>query len=167
MGRFAAVLVLVFLGIVFVSGCTEPRDEEAGVVMESTNRWLGTGQGRAKFPEGAAGEPIRVWREGETLYWIIPIERDGMYIGNLIVTQEDFTSPQQIVEYKEPRERILKYTQSEAYQQIILENPGYPAWQIEEPILLSVEGEGLYWYSRVKSGGQALDELYLETFTMF
>ncbi len=168
MDRKIALAALVLMGVVLISGCTEPLDEEAQDVKASAGEWLKGEQGMARFPGGAAGEPLTVWKEGEAFYWIAPIEDSkGLYIGNLIVTQENFTSPQQIVEYREPRDRILNTTGSEAYQQMIMENPDYPAYQIEKPILLAIAGKGLSWYSQVKSGNEVLDELYIETFTLF
>ena len=159
------VLALLLLGIVLVSGCTEPLDKEAETVKASTTAWLGSEQGMSRFPEGILGEPIRVWNEGETLYWIVPIKNiGGLYIGNLVTTRENFTSPRQIIEYGEPIEKIMNTTRDEAHQQMIAEND-YPAYQISRPILLTIPGEGLFWYSEVKANNEVLDELYIVTFT--
>ena len=157
------LLILVLLALL-VSGCTEPLDEEAETVKASAGGWLGSEQGREQFPDGIAGEPVRVWREGEVFYWIVPIgNSEGLYTGNLISDRENFTIPTQTVEYKEPRDRLLNTTRDEAHQQMISES-GYPAYQISRPILLSMP-KGLYWYSEVKVDNEVLDELYIETFT--
>jgi hypothetical protein len=158
------LLVLALVGVVLVSGCTEPLDEGAGNVKASLEAWLGTAQGGGSFPGGIAGEPIRVWREGEVFYWIAPVkDSNGLYIGNVVTEQEGFTIPKQVTEYSEPRERILNTTRDEAYQWMIMES-GYPAYQISRPIVVTVDGRSLNWYSEVRSGGELIDELYVGIF---
>ena len=167
MDRKIAFMALVLLVVVLVSGCTEPLDEGVQIVKASTIEWLEGEQGLAKFPGGSAGNPLTVWKEDEAFYWIIPIENsEGLHIGNLITDRKDFTSPKQIAEYNEPRTRLLNYTRDEAYQ-VMITGSDYPAYQIEKPILVTVEGRALYWYSEVKSGDEVLDEIYIGTFTLF
>ncbi len=161
------IILLVLLGVVLISGCTEPLDEGAQIVKASAREWLEGEQGLARFPGGSAGEPLTVWKEGEAFYWIIPIENsEGLHIGNLITDRKEFTSPKQIATYKEFKTRLLNYTRDEAYQ-VMIAGSDYPAYQIEKPILVTVEGRGLSWYSEVKSGNEVLDEIYIRTFTLF
>lgn len=167
MDRKIAFMALVLLGVVLVSGCTEPLDEKAEIVKASTIEWLEGEQGLAEFPGGSAGEPLTVWKGSEAFYWIIPIENsEGQYIGKLTVTEEEFTTPGQIATCKEPRDKLLNYTRDEAYQ-VMITGSDYPAYQIEKPILVTVEGRGLSWYSEVRAGNEVLDELYIGTFTLF
>lgn len=167
MGRKIAVVALVLLGIVLISGCTEPLDEGAQAVKASTIEWLEGEQGTDMFSGGTAGEPLTVWKDGKAFYWIIAIENsEGLHIGNLITDKKDFASPKQIATYKEPKTRLLNYTRDEAYQ-VMIAGSDYPAYQIEKPILVTVEGRGLSWYSEVRTGGEVLDELYIDTFTLF
>ncbi len=167
MGRwFTALLAVVLLGVLLISGCTEPLDGDTKLAMKSAGEWLGGEQGSSYFPGGAAGEPMGVWRDGNVLYWIIPIKNsNGLYMGNLVSDKANFTSAKQIVTYREPRDRILNYTRSEAYQQMIAES-GYPAYKISRPVLLSTPGGGLSWYSEVKENSEVIDELYIRTFTL-
>jgi len=167
MDRKIAFMALVLLGVVLISGCTEPLDEEAQAVKASAREWLEGEQGLAEFPGGSAGEPLTVWKDGKAFYWIIPIENsEGLHIGSLITDRKDFASPKQIATYKEPRDRLLNYTRDEAYQ-VMIAGSDYPAYQIEKPILVTVEGRGLSWYSEVRAGNEVLDEIYIRTFALF
>jgi len=157
------LLLAALVAVVLVSGCTEPLDRETKTAIASAEAWL---ESSGEFPGGSITEPIKVWRDGKALYWIIPIEENEQYIGNLIANNANFSLPSQVIKYSEPRGRLLDSTREEAYQQMISESD-YPAYQIERPILVALEESGLHWYSQVKSEGQVLDEIYLGTFTIF
>lgn len=163
-----AVLGLLVVMTLLVSGCTEPVDRELNSARISAEEWLSTEMGMEKFPGGVAEKPIRFWneRDMEVLYWLVPVKDGDAYTGYITSGSGNFTTPipNQITVFGTSRAWLFNVTRSEAYQQMIAENQDYASWQIEPPILLARVGSFPAWYSEIKAGNEVVKKLYIDTF---
>jgi len=169
------ILVICVVGLIGYFSLTgffiqTAEDISADNVAQSATLWLNTEQGRENFPGGMIETPIPVYigNTTEILYWYTPVKNnEGLYIGLILSTEIEFTTPNSILRFTEPRDFLfltssgnIPVSEESAYSQMIEEHPNYSAGQITKPRMVA-KGGGLYWMSQVFDGGDLIDEIYV------
>jgi len=157
----AAISYLSFSGEILGSSENEK-------IMISASDWLETGDGQEQFSDCTVQEPIPVYvgNTSEIMYWNIPVKNgDGLYAGLMITAESEFTAPNSVLKFGEPRDYLFFVGRDDAYSQMIESHPEYSAGQIGEPRLAAKNGM-IYWMSEVMGdNGKIIEEFYVSTKT--
>ncbi len=175
------LFALLAIGIVLVSGCISGEIPAGGNgtgapgrqctgdeadIMICSQEWLATPEGQEAYPNGILDEYVVIYNENKEAYlWIVPVmNQNYLYIGYILYDKGVFTIPKSYTQYGEPVNSVYSLTKDDAYSMFIVDNPSHLPEQIKEPILISREGEGLYWMSEVVINSEIVDTLYEKIF---
>jgi hypothetical protein len=170
-----ALVGLIVLAAIAVSGCTVPYDgsppivdqSRIGAVKASAAAWLSGSQGSDVFKGGLLGEPMGVFLVSASVndtsrtfdHWILPVKNSaGMYVGFLLSKTDNFTVPGSATNYPDPRHNLFSSSAEESYS-AMLASSSYTADQVKEPYISVIEGKGYEWTSEVVVNGKHVARL--------
>ena len=161
------ILILVIVSGTFVFSGFFIRDSRAVSILESTNKWLLTEEGKTNFPDTVALEPYKVLdsAEKEVVVWLVPLKKGDIFVGYIETAETTFERPSVYTKFAQPQKSIFKKTADDALA-IMYKYTNYSASQISKPILI-VHRQSIMWHSDAHSGMEQIDSLDVPAFWPF
>jgi len=149
------------------SAWTSPwHSVNASAVASSTTAWLSTPSAQKMFPGGTMGEPVPVFNENGLMFqWLVPVKGpDGMYVGYIQTTAEDFRNPSITVKYSTTKDSFIGKDDAVEVHTFFIMTYGskYDPNSIGEPYVVMKSAGGYAWMSEITNNGAVADRIFSE-----